>query len=141
MYHKIIIVGNLGQDPELRYTPAGQPVTNFSVATNRRWTGNDGEQREETIWFRVSVWGKQGEVCNQYLEKGRAVLIEGRLRPDPDTGSPRIWERRDGTPGASFEVTALNVRFLGRGGSGSDVGDAVTYGEPPPDLAEDEIPF
>ena len=90
----------------------------------------------------MSVWGKQAESCNQYLTKGRPVLIEGRLNPDPDTGGPRIWKRQDGSPGASFEITALNVRFLGgRGGGGSDMSDAVAYGEPPPDIAEDEIPF
>ena len=76
MYQKVIIVGNLGGDPELRYTPQGDPVTSFSVATNRRWTGRDGQPGEETCWFRVSVWGKQAESCNQYLSKGRQVLVE-----------------------------------------------------------------
>jgi len=91
MYQKIIIMGNLGNDPEMRYTPQGKPVTNFSVATNRKWTNADGTPGEETIWFRVSAWGKLGEVCNQYLSKGRQVFVEGRLRPDPETGAPRIW--------------------------------------------------
>ena len=90
MYQKIVIVGNLGRDPEMRYTPSGQPVTNLSVATNRKWTSADGTPGEETIWFRVSVWGKQAETCNQYLSKGRQVLVEGRLRPDPATGGPRV---------------------------------------------------
>ena len=85
MYQKIIIMGNLGNDPEMRYTPQGKPVTNFSVATNRKWTNADGTPGEETIWFRVSAWGKLAEVCDEYLSKGRRVLIEGRLRPDPET--------------------------------------------------------
>lgn len=113
MYQKVLIVGNLGRDPEMRYTPAGKAVTNFSVATNRRWNGPDGQQNEETVWFRVSTWGRMAEVCNEYLEKGRQVLIEGRLQPDPDTGGPRTWTGNDGVIRASFEVTASTVKFLG----------------------------
>ena len=90
MYHTIIIVGNLGRDPEVRYTPSGQPVTSFSVATNRQYTNNAGETIKETLWFRVSAWGKTAEVCNQYLKKGSKVLVEGRLMADPATGGPRI---------------------------------------------------
>jgi single-strand DNA-binding protein len=112
MYHTIIIVGNLGRDPEMRYTPSGQAVTNFNVATNRQYTGSDGSPVKETIWFRVSTWGKQAETCNQYLKKGSKVLVEGRLNPDPDTGGPRIWTRQDGSAAASFEITANTVRFL-----------------------------
>ena len=136
MYQKIVIVGNLGRDPEMRYTPSGQPVTNLSVATNRKWTSADGTPGEETIWFRVSVWGKQAETCNQYLSKGRQVLVEGRLRPDPATGGPRIWTRQDGTPGASFEITALNVRFLGGRAEGAAVGP-----EEEAIIEEEGIPF
>lgn len=121
MYHTIIIVGNLGKDPEMRYTPSGQAVTSLSVATNRQYTGSDGNLVKETVWFRVSVWGKQAESCSQYLKKGRAVLVEGRLTPDPATGGPRIWNRQDGTAAASFEVTANTVRFLS-GGRDSDGG-------------------
>ncbi len=112
MYHTIIIVGNLGRDPEMRYTPSGQAVTNFNVATSRQYTGSDGNQVKETIWFRVSTWGKQAEICNQYLKKGSKVLIEGRLKPDQSTGGPRIWTRQDGTSAASYEVNANTVRFL-----------------------------
>jgi single-strand DNA-binding protein len=112
MYQNLIIVGNLGRDPEMRYTPSGQAVTNFNVATNRKYTTSDGNQVEETTWFRVSTWGKTAEVCNQYLKKGSKVLVEGRLNPDPDTGGPRIWTRQDGTSAASFEITANQVRFL-----------------------------
>jgi single-strand DNA-binding protein len=113
MYHTITVVGNLGRDPEMRYSPDGKPVTNLSVATNRKWTNADGTPGEETLWFRVSAWGKLAEVCNEYLSKGRQVLVEGRLRPDPETGGPRIWTRQDGTSGASYEIVARTVRFLG----------------------------
>ena len=141
MYHTIIIVGNVGKDPEMRYTPSGQAVTSFSVATNRQYSASNGEQVKETIWFRVSTWGKQAEVCNQYVKKGSKVLIEGRLTPDKNTGGPRIWTKQDGTSGASFEVTASTVRFLSSrqetaesGGAGSmDAGDMV--------VPADDIPF
>jgi single-strand DNA-binding protein len=96
----------------MRYTPSGQAVTNFNVATSRQYTGSDGNQVKETIWFRVSTWGKQAEICNQYLKKGSKVLIEGRLKPDQSTGGPRIWTRQDGTSAASYEVNANTVRFL-----------------------------
>ncbi len=115
MFHTIIIVGNLGRDPEMRYTPAGQPVTSFSVASSRSYNGSDGQKVDETIWFRVTAWGKQAETCNQYLRKGSKVLVEGRLTPD-ENGGPRIWNRQDGTPAASFEVTASTVRFLSQRG-------------------------
>lgn len=113
MYHKIVIVGYLGRDPEMRYTADGTPVTSFSVATSRRWTNSDGSQGEETVWFRISAWRRLAETCNQYLSKGRLVLVEGRMNPDRATGGPRIWTRQDGTPGASYEVTASMVKFLG----------------------------
>ena len=115
-YHTIILVGNLGRDPEMRYTPSGQAVTNFSVAVNDNYTSSSGEKVERTIWIRVSTWGKQAEICNQYLRKGRKVLVEGRLVTDPNTGGPRIWERQDGTKTASFEVSASTVRFLSQRG-------------------------
>jgi single-strand DNA-binding protein len=133
MYQKVILVGNLGKDPEMRYTPSGQAVTNLSVATNRRYTDSSGEQREETVWFRVSVWGRQAETVHQYLRKGRQVLVEGRLVPD-ESGNPRIWNRQDGSPAASFEVSAVTVRFLG----GRDEAFATEETGP---ATEDEIPF
>jgi len=137
MYHTIIIVGNLGRDPEMRYTPSGQAVTNFSVAANRQYTGSDGVPVKETIWFRVSTWGKQAEICNQYLKKGQKVLIEGRLVPDAATGGPRIWNRQDGTPAAQFEVSASTVRFLSvRGEEESE----LPAGEPALG-GEEDIPF
>ncbi len=135
MYQRITIVGNLGGDPEMRYLPNGTPVTNFSVATNRRWTGQDGQQQEETAWFRVSAFGRQAEVCNQYLSKGRLVLVEGRMRPD-ENGGPRVWQGNDGQHRASFEVSAQRVLFLG--GRGSNGQGTAPMEEPPP---EEEIPF
>ncbi len=133
MFQKIILVGNLGEDPAMRFTPTGQAVTNFSVATNRKYKGADGQQVDETIWFRASAWGKQAETCNQYLKRGSKVLIEGRLTADPATGGPRIWNKNDGTPAASFEITAQSVQFLSTRGedrqgvkieaAGPDIGD------------------
>jgi len=106
MYHTIVIVGNVGRDPEMRYTPSGSAVTSFSVAVS------DGfGERKKTIWFRVSAWEKLAETCNNYLKKGSKVLIEGRLNAT-DTGNPRTYNRQDGTTTASFEVTANVVRFL-----------------------------
>jgi single-strand DNA-binding protein len=141
MYHKVIIVGNLGRDPEMRYTPDGTPVTNFSVATTRKWGSQDGTQSEETVWIRITAWRQLAEVCNQYLTKGRQVLVEGRLTPDRETGGPRVYTRSDGTPGASYEVTALTVKFLGGRGEG-EADSSVSLQEPPPaEMGEDEIPF
>jgi single-strand DNA-binding protein len=137
MYHTIIIVGNVGRDPEMRYTPSGQAVTNFNVATNRQYTSSDGTMVKETIWFRVSTWGKTAENCNQYLRKGSKVLIEGRLVPDPKTGGPRIWEGQSG-PGASYDVTANTVRFLSSRG---EVDSGMGLGESLPGEVNDEIPF
>ncbi len=116
MYHTIIIAGNVGRDPEMRYTPEGKAVTSFSVAVS------DGfGEKKHTIWFRVSAWEKTAEVVSQYLHKGSRVLVEGRLQADSN-GGPRIWTRQDGTSGASFEITANTVRFLsskGEGGPGA----------------------
>ncbi len=145
MYQKVTIVGNLGSDPEMRYTPSGQAVTNFSVATNRRWTNSDGQMQEETVWFRVSTWGKLAEVCNQYLAKGRQVFIEGRLTADRESGGPRVWQDQSGNWRASYELTALEVKFLGtRGGDGGGSFDSGSSGSGPtgdPGMTEDEIPF
>ena len=122
MYQTIIIAGNVGRDPEMRYTPSGQAVTSFSVATNRQYTNNNGETVKETIWFRVSAWGKTGEICNQYLKKGSKVLVEGRLTADPATGGPRVWTAQDGSTRASFEVSAQTVRFLSSRGEAAEPG-------------------
>lgn len=139
MYQKVVIVGNLGRDPEMRYTPSGQAVTNFSVATNRRWTNSDGSAGEETCWWRVTAWGKLAETCNQYLSKGRQVLVEGRMNPNQETGGPRVWVGQDGQARASFELTAMTVQFLGgRDAPGAAGGDMY---EEPAGMSEDEIPF
>ena len=113
MYQQLTIIGNLGRDPEMRYLPDGSAVTNMNVATNRRWTDNNtGQQHEETTWFRVSVWGRQAEACNAYLRQGSRVFVTGRLRPDPNTGGPRLWTTQNGNAGASYEVTADRIVFL-----------------------------
>lgn len=135
MYHTIIVVGNVGKDAEMRYTPSGQAVTSFSVATSRKYKTGSGEQVEEKIWFRVSTWGKTAEVCNQYVKKGSKVLVEGRLTPDKATGGPRVWTKSDGTSGANFEITASNVRFLS---SVEAKAHEESQAEMPP---EDEVPF
>jgi single-strand DNA-binding protein len=138
-YHTVIFVGNLGRDPEMRYTPSGQAVTDFSVAVNDNYTSSSGEKVKRTIWIRVSTWGKQAETCNQYLKKGKKVLVEGRLVTDPNTGGPRIWERNDGTKTASFEVSAQTVRFLSQ--RGEDEGSGAGMGEPGSQAEDEEIPF
>lgn len=140
MYQKVVIVGYLGGDPQMRYMSDGKPVTNFSVATNRRWTDrNSGQQVDETTWFRVSVWGPQAETVNQYLSKGRQVLVEGRLRPD-ENGGPRLWTAQDGSVRASFELTADNVQFLGGREGGSFSGGDDSFDQSPVE-EEDDIPF
>lgn len=139
MYHTLIIVGNVGKDPEMRYTPSGQAVASFSVATNRSYTTGSGEQVKETIWFRVATWGKQAEVCNQYVKKGSKVLIEGRLTPDKATGNPRIWTTSGGESAASFEVNASTVRFLSSRGEGEPQHQHQHEGAEIP--IEDDIPF
>jgi single-strand DNA-binding protein len=132
VYQKVIIAGNLGGDPELRYTPQGTPVANFSVATNESWTDQSGQQQERTTWFRVTAWRRLAETCSQYLTKGRQVLVEGRMNPDPQTGAPRIWTGNDGVARASYEITALTVKFLGGRGMAAEEGVPTE---------EEEIPF
>ena len=143
MYQKIIIVGNLGRDPEMRYMSDGTAVTNLNIASNRSWTDRaSGETREETTWFRVSVWGRQAETANQYLSKGRQVLVEGRLETDPQTGGPRLFTRQDGTVGASYEIRAFLVRFIGgRDAGGFDGGDSGDSFDQSRVEEEDDIPF
>ena len=138
MYHKIILVGNLGKDPEMRYTPAGQAVTNFSMATSEKWTAQDGELHDRTIWWRVATWGKLAENVNTYLKKGSKMLVEGRMTADSN-GNPRIWTGQDGASHASYEVTAQTVKFLNSRTDGGTSGssDEATA----PVEAEAEIPF
>jgi len=107
MYQNITIIGNLGRDPELKFTADGKAVASFSVATSRKYKDTD-----ETTWFRVSTWDKQAEACNQYLRKGSKVFVSGRLACDKATGAPRVYQRDDGSWGASFEIMASEVKFL-----------------------------
>jgi single-strand DNA-binding protein len=142
MYQSITVIGRLGRDPEMRYLPNGDPVTSFSIATDRAYNDRSGQKVKETTWFRVSVFGKQAENANQYLSKGKMVLVEGRLKPDPKSGGPQTFTKQDGSVGASFEIVAQTVRFLsskeeggggesGGGGGGNDGGD----------MGGDDIPF
>ncbi|PKB80781.1 MAG: hypothetical protein BZY88_08005 [SAR202 cluster bacterium Io17-Chloro-G9] len=137
--NKIIVIGNLGRDPEMRYTPNGQSVTSFSVASNRKYTTAAGERREETEWFNVSAWGKLGEVCNQYLIKGSQVFVEGRL-------SSRSYQGQDGQMRFVNEINLTDVQFLGRAaGMGSDespYGTDPSAGDDGPPMDEvDDLPF
>ena len=141
-FQTTVITGNLGKDPEMRYTPSGQAVTSFSVAVNESFTNSNGERVKRTIWFRVSAWGKQAETCNQYLKKGRMVLVEGRLTADPNTGGPRFWTGQDGQPHTSFEISAQTVRFLSSKSDGDSSGGGMGEpGEMASAPAEDDIPF
>src|ERR1700682_2214373 len=147
-FNKIILVGNLGRDPELRYTPQGTPVCSFSLATNeRRKDRNTGENTDLTTWFRVTLWGWQAETASQYLPRARPVDIEGRLRVEEYTD-------RDGKPRHSLEVNATDMQFIG-GGRGEEGGvpqarAAAARNEPgepaesapePTDLSDDDVPF
>jgi single-strand DNA-binding protein len=142
--NKVILIGNLGRDPELRYTQSGQPVANFTLATTETWNKRDGGGKEEkTEWHRIVAWGRTAELCTQYLAKGRSVYVEGRLQT-------REWEDREGKKQRTTEIVANTVQFLGgnRGGSGAAAGAApapsapsaqdASAAEPPP---EDDIPF
>lgn len=122
MFQQTIIIGNLGRDPELRYTPAGKPVTEFTVAVNRKW--KDGE---ETTWYKVTCWGPLAETTNQYLKKGRQVMVIG------DQLKASAWKGQDGEPRATLELTARDVRFLG--GSGEPEYDSGGY------TSEEDMPF
>lgn len=111
-YQKLVIVGNLGRDPELRYSDQGEAFCNFTVATNYSYKDRDGNRVKKTTWFRVSVSGGQAEACNTFLSVGSQVLVEGTLTADQTTGGPRMFERNDGTVGANFEIRASRVVFL-----------------------------
>jgi single-strand DNA-binding protein len=157
MFHKVVIIGNLGRDPEMRYTPSGTAVTNFSVATSTRisketnpecpdgWKESyGGTGWELTTWFRVTAWRQLAEMCNQYLSKGRTVYVEGELNGVAENGSrnPRVWTGSDGVARSSFEITARTVKFLGGRGDRAEGGVAEGPEEPPPGFVEEtEIPF
>ncbi|KUK14649.1 MAG: single-stranded DNA-binding protein [Synergistetes bacterium] len=136
-YNKVILLGNLARDPELSYTPSGQAVAKFTIAVNRSYTNRDGALVDEVDFIPIVVWGKQAENCSQYLTKGRAVLVEGRLRV-------RSYETQDGQRRRAFEVVALRVQFLG-GTPRMEEEDIPSLRDeedfPPFDEEEDEIPF
>ena len=142
-FNKITLVGNLGRDPELRYTPQGTPVCTFSMATNERRKDRNGEMQDQTTWFRVTLWNRQAETASQYLQKGRPVYIEGRLRVEEYTD-------RDGKQRYSLEVTATDMQFIGgrsdeapheRAASSSATGSASAGPAEPADLSDEDIPF
>ena len=138
-FNKIILVGNLGRDPELRYTPQGTPVCNFTVATNEKRKDRAGEMQDVTTWFRVTLWGRQAETASQYLTKGRPIYIEGRLRLDEYTD-------RDGNKRQTLEVNATDIHFIGSS-RGDDVSEntksAAAGGQALPEAepSDDDIPF
>ncbi|MEJ2759870.1 MAG: single-stranded DNA-binding protein [Anaerolineales bacterium] len=134
--NKVMIIGHLGRDPEMRYTPSGRPVTNFNVATSRSWKTSDGERRTETEWFNIVAWGNLAEICNQYLKKGQQVYIEGRLQT-------RKWEDEDGNRRNSVEIVAKEMIMLGaRKRTESDSGsEEEDLDENFMDDDEDEFPF
>jgi single-strand DNA-binding protein len=141
--NKVILIGNLGRDPELRYTQGGQAVANFTLATTENWTNRSGEREERTEWHRIVVWGKTAELCAQYLSKGRTAYVEGRLQT-------REWEDRDGQKRRTTEINAQTVQFLGspRGAGNpaeTERGRAPAPAEAdepqPPPPPEDDIPF
>ena len=141
--NKVILIGNLGRDPELRYTQSGQAVVNFTLATNKNYTKKSGEREERTEWHRIIAWARTAELCAEYLAKGRTVYVEGRLQT-------REWEDKEGQKRRTTEIVAQTVQFLGgRGGSGGGGGGggqppsggqtaAGSSAPPPPD---DDIPF
>ncbi len=142
MYQNTILIGNLGRDPELRYTQAGTAVCTLNLATNHAYKNAAGEQIKETTWWRVSVFGKTAENCAQYLKKGRLCLCEGRVRPDPNTGSPRLWQKQDGTWAASFEFLATTVKFMpGGSGEGGPAPVAEDIPGAPETQGDEDIPF
>ena len=126
--NKVMIIGHLGRDPEMRYMPSGSPMTTFSVATSRRWKSKDGEYRSETEWFSVVAWGRLAEICNQYLSKGQQVYVEGRLQT-------RHWEDSSGNKKKTVEVVANEMLMLG---SRQDQDDEEVS---EPVEEEDEVPF
>lgn len=133
-FNKIILVGNLGKDPELRYTPQGTPVCTFSMATNEKRKDKGGEYRDNVTWFRVTLWNKQAEAAGQYLSKGRPVYIEGRLRVEE-------WTDKDGKPRHTLEVTATDMQFIGDRQEAKPVEREAKRAEPTPDIDPDDIPF
>ena len=138
--NKVILVGNLGRDPEVRYTKSGQAVASFSLATSERWTGKDGNKEEKTEWHRIVAWGKLGEICGEYLSKGKQVYIEGRLQT-------REWDDKEGNKKQTTEIVASNMTMLGQAGQGHapardhNIQDGSGHEGGANDFEEDDIPF
>lgn len=135
--NKVMIIGHLGRDPEMRYTPSGRPVTTFTVATSRSWNTVDGERHQETEWFNVVAWGNLAEICKQYLTKGQQVYVEGRLQT-------RHWEDKEGVKHSSVEIVSNEMMMLGdrrdSGNAEKHVAEASEEAEPTA-TDEDEFPF
>jgi len=126
--NKVMIIGNLGRDPEMRYTPSGRPVTTFNIATNRTWNTSEGEKHVETEWFNVVAWSNLAEICKQYLTKGQQVYIEGRLQT-------RHWEDQEGNKHTSVEIVANEMIILGER---REAGESSAESE---SIEEEEFPF
>jgi single-strand DNA-binding protein len=141
MYQQITLVGNLGQDPEMRYTPSGVPVTSFSLAVNKSWVNAEGQRQDKTLWFRVTAWRKLAETASQYLTKGRQILVIGEIE------EARPWTDRDGNLRASLEVTAQTIKFLNTRADGAPNGDAGSHSNHAAphaegqEVREEDIPF
>jgi single-strand DNA-binding protein len=135
--NKVILVGNLGRDPEVRYTPSGTAVANFSLATTENWTNKDGEKESRTEWHRIVAWGRLGEICGEYLSKGKQVFIEGRIRTNE-------WEDQEGNKRQTTEIVATNMQMLGPR-AGADTFQDNSFGggkaKGPTGPVEDDIPF
>jgi len=131
--NKVMIIGHLGRDPEMRYTPSGRPVTTFSVAVSRSWNSSDGERRSETEWFKIVAWGNLAEICKKYLTKGQQVYIEGRLQT-------RRWEDKENQQRTSVEVVANEMTMLGERRD-KGLNNDIALENMPPDMDEDEFPF
>jgi single-strand DNA-binding protein len=134
--NKVMIIGHLGRDPEMRYTPSGRPVTTFTVATSRTWNTVDGERHSETEWFNIVAWGNLAEICKQYLTKGQQVYIEGRLQT-------RKWEDKEGNKHFTTEVVATEMMMLGerKEANHAQAEDVSGEEEIPTGADQDEFPF
>ena len=149
MINKVILVGNLGRDPEVRSTPSGQPVASFTLATSRRWKDKSGQRQEQTEWHQIVCWGRQAEVAGQYLTKGKQIYVEGRLQT-------RQWDDKDGNKRYTTEIKADRITLLGGGGGGGGAARGASmdrgggaapqagggHDEPPMEpITDDDIPF
>ena len=146
--NKVILIGNLGADPEVRYTPGGQPVANFRIATSENWVDKQGQKQERTEWHRIVAWGKLAELCGEYLAKGRQVFVEGKLQT-------RQWDDRDGNKRYTTEIQAREITFLGGRGENAPAGPRAKpaaenaagaaedpgYDYGPPPMTDDNVPF